>query len=169
MLVGITARLLVRVHDRQGVRQRVRRLVVVSDNGVDAQLTCQCDLLHCRAAAVDRYKQSRALPGELANGLAVEPVAFSPAVGNVGRDVQPQRNEECRQQSSAGYPVDVVVAVHGNLFIHLDGPDDTTNGNLHARQQVGVVKIVKRWRQKLSGHFGVRDAAIDQDLAEEGR
>ena len=132
-----------RVEHRQRRRQRIGRLVVVRDDGVDAQFARQRHLRHRRAAAIHRNQQPRALLRQLAHGFGVEPVALALALRDVGRHLQSQRLEERQQQGRGSNAVDVVIAIHRHRLALLHRGRDAPYRGVHAKHQEGVVQVVQ--------------------------
>ena len=109
----------VRIDDRR-LGQLLVGLMVVDDDGIEAEPRGFRERLEARGAAVDGDEELRAALGERADRLDVRPVALEDAVGNVEQRIEAAAAQEAREQRRRGRAVDVVVAEDGDGLAALD-------------------------------------------------
>ena len=162
LLERVGASFLLGVEQGGGDRQRVGRQVVVAHDGVDAHLSRRCKGVKIFGPAVqgDQHRAPRHLGAFHPFGR--DPVSFAVAHGDVGNHGNLEPSEERRHHGHRRGAVDVVVAVHHDAFLALDGLQDAGHSFVHVLHQkrivellaVGVEEVVDRLRR---GH-----ASLDQ-------
>ena len=113
-----------RMNDRRGLGQTKAGLVVVGDDQFDAQFPGEDRLVDAADAAIDGHQQFALVGGQRADGLAVEPVAFVDAMGNVVAHVGAEQFQAEPEDRRAGHAVDVVIAVDEDSLSGGDGGMD---------------------------------------------
>src|SRR4030095_15835980 len=162
-LGGVLAAGLVRVEDGGRGGKRLRNGVVVDDDHVHAELPSTRDLGDAGDAAVQGAEEPGALPGGALDGPEIKPAALVEPM----RDVRPgrcaDRVEEEREQRGGADPVDVVVAVEGDLLPFDDGAGEALDRGGHALHPEGVGKVGELVREETGGVLWFSDAASDED------
>ena len=155
--------------DGRRLGQLRRRLVVIGDDQLQAELAGQGGLFHGGDAAIDRDQHRRLAVAPGADGLDVQPISFLDAMGHIVADLGPQHLQTEPEDRRAGNAVDVIVAVD-----HDPPPGD--NRLVHEPHRLGAAgqKLRIAQRRKLGieeGPRGVRigDAATDEQLGHYGR
>jgi hypothetical protein len=136
---------------------------VVDDDHVHAELPRTRDLGDAGDAAVQGDEEPGALPGDALDGSEVEPVALVDPMRDVRPGSRADRLEEEREQRGGADPVDVVVAVEGDLLPLDDGAGEALDRGGHALHAEGVGKVGELVGEEPGGVLGFSDAASDED------
>ena len=113
------------------------RVVVIGDDQINAELSCDLGFFDRRDAAVDADDDVGALGRERFDGLGVEAVALFESVGDVGPDVGVRAadgHEGVVEDRRGGDAVDVVVAIDHDLLAGLEWRKYPLAGPIDARQ-----------------------------------
>jgi len=168
MLEGEGAVAAIGVDDGRRSGQRRRHLVMVQDDRVDALCAGVFDFLPVRHPAVDRDDQPD-LPGlEPVDGRAVQAVSLVHPVGNVVHHAIVDPAQKPVQDRQGGDSVGIVIAVDRNRFLPLDRADHARNALLHVLHEERAVQVVQRGVQESPGGREIGDAAVDENLGNDG-
>ncbi len=148
----------VRIDDRR-LGQLLVGLVMVDDDGVEAEPRGLRERLEARRAAVDGDEELRAALGEPTDRLDVRPVALEDAVGNMEQRIEAAAAQEAREQRRRGRAVDVIVAEDGDGLAALHRIGDPGRRHRHVGEDVRVR------HQALEGRVEIAADRIRLDLA----
>ena len=151
--------LAVRIDDGERVGQALRRLVMVEDDDVEAELARFGDRLVADRAAIDGDDEAGAARGEGGHRLAVRPVAFGDAIGNVDDRFAAAGLEIFAQQRRARRAVDVVVGEDRDPFRAPDRVGEPRRRLLHVgeRERIG--------HQRAQGRIEMARDLVEADAA----
>ena len=158
----------VRIDDHRLGQLRVD-LVMIDDDGVEAEPRGFGERLEARGAAVDGDEELGAALGETTDRLDVRPIAFEDAVGNMEQRVEAAAAQEAREQRRRGRTVDVVVAEDGDGFPTLHGIGDAHRRDRHVGEDIGVGHQALERRVEIEAHRIRLDLAAGDDAGEELR
>ena len=142
--------------------------VVVGDDEIDIFVAKRFCFVEGGDAAVDGDDEFGAGVGELFEGFGVEAVAFFEALGDVVVDVAAEEGDGVPEDGGGGDAVDVVVAVDDDFFLVADGLVDALGGFEDAGEEGGLMEMVEAGGEEGRAVGGAGDAAIEEDLGDEG-
>ena len=99
-------------------------------------------------AAVDGNHEVRPAAAEAAQGVRIHAVSLGEPVGDVVRDVAPERGEEAAEKGRSGDPVHVEVSVDRDLFLFVNGFSESLHGLVHPLHEKRGGKVGKRGTKK---------------------
>ncbi len=155
-----------RVHQGVRLRKDGRRVMVVGDDQVDAELLRELRLGDRGDAAVHGDHDLRAVGRELAQRGRVEAVALLVAVRDVRADRNAKVPERAHEDGRAGDAVDVVVPVDDDALAGGERTADPLDGTTLVEHRRAVVRELRR---EVRGHVDIGQAAGAQDLDDEAR
>ncbi len=155
------------IDDGERPRQRLRRLMMVEGDRVEAEAGGVGERLMADRAAVDRDEELRAGGGEARDSFDIGAVAFGHAVGDVDDRLAAAGAEIPAEESGAAGAVDVVVAEDGDPLPSLDGALQPLGRRLHVAQDEGVGHELAQRRIEIALGRLRRDAAPRQHPGDE--
>ncbi len=121
---------------------------MISDHNLDSSFSGQLQFIPICCAAIHGDNQPYPIPGHLLYGLRIEAVALDQSVRDVIGYWDPKAREEINQQGRGGYPIRVVVAVDGDVFLVLYGAHDRIYRHIHILQKHGIFQAGESGTQK---------------------
>ena len=142
--------------------------MVVCQDDLHPQLFCCPDLFHGGDAAIDGDDQRCASAPHVVDGIDVETVPVSDAMGDVCDGGAAQLLQRLVEQHSGRNTVSIEVAEHRDGFAVAYRLQDATYGDVHVIEEKRVVEGVLRGVQHILGGLGVLNASIVQNLRPQG-
>ena len=154
------------IDDRHGGGQFFRNLMMVENDGVDAQRRGVADILEVGNAAIHSDDQIDAALLEIVYGIAIQPVTFLDTIGNVIFDPRRQFPEKLDEHRHGGDAVGVVIAEDNDLFLSVDRLDNPVYGLAHIPKQERIVEIFQGRGEIAPGIIAVDDVPAHQNLGD---
>ena len=123
--------LTVGIDERGCFRQRLRGLMVIEHDHLEAKLARDLERLAADRSAVDGHHERRALRRETMNCLGVGAIALGHAIGDMDDRLQPAGVQIFAQQRCAARPVDVIVAEDRHPLMGHDRAPQAVGRRLH--------------------------------------
>ena len=126
--------LAVGIDQRQRLRQRLRGLVVIEHDHVEAEPARELERLPADRSAIDRHEKLGPFGGEVRYRLRVGAVALGHPVGDVDDRLAAAGGQIFAEERRAARAVDVVVAEDGDALAAFDRPLEALGRRLHVAQ-----------------------------------
>src|SRR6185503_19586297 len=135
ILAGVAASRLIRVHNRECVRQPLRPgKMMISDDEINARAACAFGSGKGAGAGVHADHQANPRRGGALDDIPTQIVPFTNTVGYVEIGRPSAKLNHSFQDDHGGGAIDVVIAVDQDSFLALNGSVETLNGSFHTSQ-----------------------------------
>ena len=151
------------IDDRRRIRQGAWNLMVIQDDGVDAQGLGIGNRIVIGNAAVDGDDQAAPPLANPVDGLPVQTVSFVDPVRNVVLHGGIELLQELDQNDDGGDPVRVVIPENGYLLTPVNSLQRAVDGPAHVLEQEGTVKVVEGGGEIAPCLVGIEDVPARQD------
>ena len=162
VLVGVCAIGTFGVDDRERRRQRGVRLVMIGDDEIEPKLARPGGRGRTPDTAVDRDDDADLLSRESLDTGWLEPVPIRDPVRNEMHDVSAEQLQHSPEDHRRCHAVDIVVAVHGDTFLAVNGAQQPVDRQREIRELEGVVQVVERGLEEALRIVGRRDPSERQ-------
>ena len=157
------------VDDGAGVRQNFLALVVVGDDHVQTQRTGMGHFVQVGDAAVHGDDEGHATLRQGVDGLRIQGVPLSDAVGHIGDDAAALAAQVVSEQTGGGDAIHIIVAIDADGFSCGQSALDPLHRLRHPLHGHGVMETGDSAAQKFLGLRSLVKAAGGQDEGGEGR
>ncbi len=158
-----------RVDHRERLGELGLHRVVVGDDQVEPDLAAEARLLDRRDAVVDRDDDLDPLLLGAAEAVDLETVAILHAIGDMHRDLGPERAEDVEKHGRAGVSVDVVIGVEEDRILLIDGARETFDRPFHVGEQHGVMEVGERRLEEGARRDGVAHPPLPEEARQDPR
>jgi len=117
--------------------------MMVGDDEVDPEFACPDSGRRAPDPTIDGHDDRDLLRREAFDGGRLESVAVSNTVGDKVHDVAAKQFQQTAEENGRCDPVHVVVAVNGDTFTPLEGPQQPVDGHGQIGQRERVVQLVE--------------------------
>ncbi len=155
------------IDQRQRPRQRLRGLMMIKHDHVEAEPACELERLAAYRAAIDCHEELGPLGGEVRDRLAAGAVAFGHAVRDVDDRLAAAGAQILAEQRRAARAVDVVVAENGDTLAAYDRPPETLGRRLHVAQHIRVGHQIAQPRIEMALRRLWADAAPGENTGDQ--
>ena len=148
-----------RIHDRNAIRQRRFRLVMIEHNHVYAASLEIDNLIYRRSPAIDRDQKLRAEASRntdqyfRGSGRSLPPSATAEIIPVPRHRISAQH---FRQQRERGHSIDIVIAEEHDPLMSIQRRENSRDRRLHVRQQKRIAQQFEPRSQKFFNFFRAR-------------
>ena len=118
-------------------------LVVIGDDAIDTHLAGGSDFIDRGDTAIDRDQKIDLPFFGFLKAVLGDAVALDKTIGKIVRYRGAKAVQDEEHQSRAGDAIDIVIAVDHDLFVGLEGLNDTIDRDIHLGHHEGIEEIGK--------------------------